>query len=114
MPRAKKEAYQWKGKGFRQDIRTITNDIVAIEIIRNQNKGPDPLFATKMGGYKAILRTDYDQFIVYPKQVVNYKGTDVVIEDLIVGWITETLHSKEVAPSSPKTKESPLCGDEDE
>ena len=97
-------------KGFCQDIRKIKGEILAIEIIRND--GMNPVFSG-MGAYKAIVRTAHDQFVIYPKQHVEFNGSMVVIEDLVIGWVTQTIHSKEVAPSIPKTEESTMDDEEE-
>jgi hypothetical protein len=62
--------------------RKFESEIVAVEIIRVSSNKTDTPFFTRDGGYKFVLRTNYDQFMLFPKQMVEYKGRVVSIEDL--------------------------------
>ena len=62
--------------------RKFSSEIIAVEIIRvSSNKTDTPFFA-RDGGYKFVVRTNYDQFMLFPKQMVDYNGRIVSIEDL--------------------------------
>jgi hypothetical protein len=90
----KKPAQRGRGYYYRLDIDTpkkINNELEAVELVCIDEHDPLNHNEGRKSPYKIIVRSRYDQYILYPKCKVEYMGEILDAEDLFCRFVNNVL-----------------------
>jgi hypothetical protein len=90
----KKHAQRGSGYYHRLDIdapKKINNELEAVELVRISEHDSLNHNEDREIPYKIIVRSRYDQYILYPKRKVEYMGEILDVEDLFCRFVNNIL-----------------------
>lgn len=86
--RRSRATYSWPS---RDAPKKISNELEAVELVRIDDLDPLNHNSGKKIPYKIVVRSRYDQYILYPKRKVDYMGEILDAEDLFYRFVTNVL-----------------------